>query len=153
MNSISENIISFKRLSHRSCSSYKIYVKEYLPNSIKEYILDEVLNPKVSLDVTERKVIKYNEKQKWQLRDEITGVNSSSVEVFINHNKLQTRDYTFNVKTKVLIVTLDLNKDDIIEVEYKLDIICYSHKSQNRCEYTIVPIFENSHLIGTHNIL
>lgn len=153
MNSVSENIISFKRLSHKFCSSYKIYVKEYLNDSIKEYILDEILNPKASLDIPERKFIKYNERQRWQLRDEINGINSDSVEVFINHNKLQTNNYTFNTKTKILTIILDLNKDDIIEVKYKLDIICYSHRSQNKCDYIIVPIFENSHLIGTHTIL
>lgn len=153
MNSISENVITFKRLSHKSCYSYKIYVKEYFENSIKEYLLNEILNPKMSLDIIERKVLKHNEKQKWQLRDEVNGINTSSVSVFINHNELQPKDYTFNVKNKILIITLDLNEDDIIEVEYKLDIICYSHKSQNRCEYIIVPVFENSHLIGTHTIL
>lgn len=153
MNSISENVISFKRLSHKFCHSYRIYVKEYLESSVKEYILDEILNPKVSLDVPERKIVKYNEKQKWQLRDEITGINSSSVEVFVNHNKLQTNNYTFNIKTKILDITLDLNKEDLIEIEYKLDIIRYSHRTKNKCEYIVVPFFENSHLIGTHTIL
>lgn len=153
MNSISENIISFKRLSYKYCRSYKIYIKEYIDDTCREYLLDEILNPKVSLEVSERETIKYNENQKWQLRDEITGMNSASINVFINHNKLKTKDYTFNTKNKILTIALKLNKDSIIEVEYNLDIMRYYHKTQNKCEYIIVPVFENSHLIGTHTLL
>lgn len=153
MNTVCENIISFKRLSHKYCHSYKIYVKEYFDDTYREYTLDEILNPKVSLEVPERKTIKYNENQKWQLRDEIAGMNSASINVFINHNKLHTKDYTFNIKNKILTIVLELNKDSLIEVEYNLDIIRYSHKTQNKCEYIIVPVFENSHLLGAHTIL
>lgn len=152
-NNISENIISFKRLSSKLCSAYRIYVKEYIESDIKEYILDEIINPNISLDIEERKVVKYNEKQKWQLKDEVTNVSSSSIDVFVNHNKLELKLYTFNIKNKVLTIHLDLNKTDIIEIGYRIDSIYYSHRTQNMCEYTVVPIFKRSNLIGNHTLL
>lgn len=150
---ITTNIISFKRLSHAACTGYKIFAKEYTVDGEKEYLVNIISNPKLSLDIQEKKTLKYNESQKWQLRDEINGVNSSSVNVYINHNKLDTKRYTFNVKNKMLFVHIELNPTDIIEVEYTLDIINYSHKASNKCEYKVIPIFERNNLIGSHNIL
>lgn len=150
---VTTNVITFKRLSHIACSGYNIYVKEQTADGEKNYLLDTIQNPKISLDILEKKALKYNKLQKWQLRDEITGVNSSSVNVYINHNKIDTNKYTFNVKNKILYIHLKLNKDDIIEVEYCLDIVTYSHETINNCEYIVVPIFKKSHLIGSHNIL
>lgn len=150
---ISTNIITFKRISHLACSEYKIYVKEYTANGEKEYLLDTIKNPKISLDILEKTTLKYNELQRWQLKDEVTGVNSSSVNVYVNRTKLETKRYTFNPKNKMLYIHLKLSKDSIIEVEYGLDVVTYSHKTENKCEYTVVPVFEKSHLIGTHNIL
>ena len=147
------NNITFKRVKHPSCIEYKIFVKEFINDEYKEYLLDVIPNPNVSLDIKERISLEYNDKQKWKLREEITGVNSSSIDVYVNGNKLTPRRYTFNIKNKILYIHVLIPKDSAIEVEDKLDIVSYSHKTSNKCEYNVIPVFERNHLIGCHNIL
>lgn len=153
MDFVNENTISFKRLPYNSCKAYKIYVKEYTPDGTKEYFLDEIPNPALSLDIKEKVQLKYNKDLKWQLKDEISGVNSASIDVYINHNKLETKYYTFSVKNKLLMIHISIQENDLIEAEYCLDIIKYPHRVTNKCEYNIVPVFKRSNLIGSHNIL
>lgn len=150
---LTTNNITFKRLTDTSCTGYKIFVKEFIDDECKEYLLDVIPNPNISLDIKERITLEYNEKQKWKLRDEITGVNTSSLSVYINKEKLIPRRYTFNVRNKMLYIHVQIPEDAVIEAEYNIDVISYSHKTSNKCEYSVIPIFERNHLIGCHNIL
>lgn len=154
MAKMNENVISFKRLSSNACYGYKIYVKEYKDDEEPiEYLLDAVPNPQMSLDILDEKSLKYNEMQQWQLKDEVVGIDSSSINVYINNNLLSTKNYTFNEYNGVLLIHTRLNEDDSIDIEYRLDIIRYIHMTDKRCEYTVEPIFTKNHLIGRHNIL
>ena len=56
---VTTNVITFKRLSHIACSGYNIYVKEQTADGEKNYLLDTIRNPKISLDILEKKALKW----------------------------------------------------------------------------------------------
>lgn len=149
----SENEIVFRRIQNEACTSYKIFVKEFIGDDVSEYFLEEIQNPRISLDLPEKIELKFNKEKKWELPRDISGVNTNSVKVYINNWKLDTGKYTFNPKTKMLIVHVDILETDLVEAEYLVDRIRYVHNSISKCEYKIVPIFKKSHLIGRHTIL
>lgn len=151
---VSENTIKFNRIKTDACISYKIYVKEYTKeDEYIEYLLDEIDNPKVSLDLKEFIYLEHNDENKWQLPAEATGSNSSSVEVYVNHLKLDNNKYSFNPYTKILKIFIETNPLDSIEVIYLVDKVEYIHKTVNKCEYKITPVFKRSHLLGKHTLL
>ena len=153
INIASENILTFKRIKNDACIGYEIFVKEYTSNGVKEYLLDVIKNPKISLDIPSKIKLKNNKKKRWQLEDDVVGIGTSSISVFVNKVQLNTMQYTFNPNLKLLTIHIDIMETDDIEIECKLDRIKYIHNTTNKCEYNIVPKFNKTHTIGTHSKL
>lgn len=153
INVVSENVISFRRISKEICDGYRIIVKENVDGVIKEYVLDEIENPKAPITVKEAVELEYNEELKWQLPDDVVATGSDSISVWLNHVQLTTVQYTLSAKHKLLYLHSQATPDDLIEVEYEVDRITYTHNTSNICEYSVVPIFKRTHSIGRHTVL
>ncbi|MGO0862145.1 hypothetical protein, partial [Clostridioides difficile] len=62
-------------------------------------------------------------------------------------------NYTFNSKFKILYIHIELSPTDFIEIQYQVDKIKYVHKTLNKCEYSVVPVFDKHYLTGQHSLL
>lgn len=153
LNIVTENIITFSRLSDVMCTGYKIITRETVaPGTIitHEEIID---NPKAPNLIKERTELEYNSKQKWSLSDDIAATATDSLSVWVNNVLLNTNQYTYSPILKMLTIELELNYYDLIEVEYDVDRIEIKRNSMNPSTYEIIPILKESYKIGQHVVL
>lgn len=153
LSAIIKNTITFTRVSNDACIGYKIIANEIINGVSKEYLLTEISNPKAPTPVKEKVDLVYNKDCKWNLPADILGTGSDSVKVWINNVEINTRQYTFSPKLKVIYIDCKLTPNDLIQVEYSVDRISYTHNTQNVCTYKVTPVFKNTHTIGQHTIL
>lgn len=148
-----KNTITFKRVNTTSCTHYEIYAtyKDDLNNI--EFLLDTVKNPKIQSPFLKSKILDYNERMIWEIEEEVIAKTSIDVNVYINEIRLNTIQYTFNPKNKILNIHTKANPNDVIKFEYNVDRISYSHNSDIPCDYRIVPIFDNGYRLGEHSLL
>ncbi|MCC0635224.1 hypothetical protein [Clostridioides sp. ES-S-0001-02] len=148
-----ENTITFSRIKNLKCISYKLYVNEKIGERWQSYLLAEIPNPKVEVLLNESKVLEYNSNQKWDVSKAISGTVSKSIKVSVNNIELNNRNYTFNSKFKILYIHIELSPTDFVEIQYQVDKIKYVHKTLNKCEYSVVPVFDKQYLTGQHSLL
>ncbi|MGX9755923.1 hypothetical protein ACWYRQ_06585 [Clostridioides difficile] len=148
-----ENTITFSRIKSLKCISYKMYANEKIGEKWQSYLLAEIPNPKVEVLLNESKVLEYNSDQKWDVSKAISGTVSKSVRVSVNNIELNNSNYTFNSKFKILYIHIELSPTDFIEIQYQVDKIKYVHKTLNKCEYSVVPVFDKHYLTGQHSLL
>ncbi|MCC0638947.1 MULTISPECIES: hypothetical protein [unclassified Clostridioides] len=148
-----ENTITFSRIKNLKCISYKLYVNEKIGERWQSYLLAEIPNPKVEVLLNENKVLEYNSNQKWDVSKAISGTVSKSIKVSVNNIELNNRNYTFNSKFKILYIHIELSPTDFVEIQYQVDKIKYVHKTLNKCEYSVVPVFDKQYLTGQHSLL
>lgn len=148
-----ENTITFSRIKSLKCISYKLYVNEKIGEKWQSYLLAEIPNPKVEVLLNESKVLEYNSNQKWDVSKEISEIVSKSIRVRVNSIELSGNSYTFNSKFKILYIHVELSPTDFIEIQYQVDRIKYVHKTLNKCEYSVMPVFKKQYLTGQHSLL
>ncbi|AXU72286.1 TPA: hypothetical protein ACG3PC_000148 [Clostridioides difficile] len=148
-----ENTITFSRIKNLKCISYKLYVNEKIGERWQKYLLAEIPNPKVEVLFNESKVLEYNSNQKWHVSKEISGVVSKYIRVSVNNIELDRNSYTFNSKFKILYIHMELSPTDFVKIQYQVDKIKYVHKTLNKCEYSVIPVFNKEYLTGQHSIL
>lgn len=153
LNAITKNTITFTRISNDACIGYKIIAEEVINGEIKEYLLAEIQNPKAPMPVNERAELEYNQDCKWDLPKDVLGTGSDSVKVWVNNVEIDTGQYTFSPKLRVLYIDCKLAPNDLIQIEYSVDRISYTHNTQNVCTYKVTPVFKNTHTIGQHTVL
>lgn len=148
-----ENTITFSRIRNTKCISYNLFVNEIVNGSKQEYLLANILNPKTESVLIESKVVDYNKDKKWALPKDTIGLSTKSVKVSVNGSELSTNNYTYDSKLKLIYIHIDLAETDFIEMEYKVDRIIYVHKTLNKCEYSVAPVFHKSYNMGQHSLL
>lgn len=148
-----ENTITFSRIKSLKCISYKMYANEKIGEKWQSYLLEEIPNPKVEVLLNESKVLEYNSNQKWDVSKAISGTVSKSIRVSVNNIELNNSNYTFNSRFKILYIHIELSPADFIEIQYQVDKIKYVHKTLNKCEYSVVPVFDKQYLTGQHSLL
>jgi hypothetical protein len=148
-----KNTITFKRVDTKHCTSYKIYANYLEDGEMKEYLLDEIPNPKTSSPLPKVKYFEYNKRKMWTFNERVLARSTSDVVVYVNEVRLITSQYTFAPAIGILNIHIPLSEGDVIKVEYNVDGLKYVHNTTKRHEYRIVPVFNNEYKLGDHNLL
>lgn len=89
----------------------------------------------------------------YSLSKDAVATSNQDVKVYINNVKIDPIHYTYSAELDSLTIHCNLEKSDLIEVEYLVDKMIYEHFTHNKCEYRIEPVYKYSHLLGRHTIL
>lgn len=138
--------LSFNRVTDNNCISYNIF--KIINN--EEILIENLENPTVPNPVEKTVIIKYNEKQEWDLPKNTIASCSYGVKVFIDGEELTTSYYTFSPSLKVLIILKKLQETNVIELKLFVDEIQIEYETDEDRDYKVVPVFSNNFNLGRH---
>lgn len=144
-----ENTITFRRVSSRACTHYEIYGQ--LGDDL--ILIDTIANPKTPNLISENECLEYNDRKYWEINEVVIAESSSDVTVLVNGVRLNTLQYTFSPKLNVLNIHIDICQNDRITIEYNVDKIQFKHSTDKDYKYRVVPVFNNTFMVGNHNFL
>lgn len=147
---VKENVITFERLPYYLCEGYNLEIT--YSDGIEETIYIE--NTKAANYIKERKELEYNVSLLWTLPDDIYAESAADIKVYINSVEISTNYYNYNISSRMMSIdSLNVIKNDVIEVEFDTDKMQYIHNSEKTCKYYVYPIFKNNYKIGQHTKL
>ena len=155
-----QNTISFNRISPKYCIGYEILACQNINGEDVTFKLDYIENPKTINPVKDFMYLEYTEDKEnlkeWNLPSETIINSANSVKLIINDEVVNTNFYSVSPKYKTIYIDQELKEDDVIKVEYYLDIVVYTHNTTESFEYKIVPIYDKEKIkrnTGQHSIL
>ncbi|MEG0153366.1 MAG: hypothetical protein RR744_09400 [Cellulosilyticaceae bacterium] len=145
--------ITFKRIDTKACIGYEIYARRREGDEVLEFLLDTISNPITPTPFKKTRDLNYNQRKVWEIGEKILAKTSSDVAVFVNQIRLNPGQYTFSSALGLLNIHVNINKKDLIKIEYNVDRIKYIHNTTRKHEYRIVPLYKSDYRLGEHSLL
>lgn len=143
------NKLNFKRLKTNYCLRYDIY----RCTNFDEILIGTVEHKKQPCRLPRTKLLEYVPSQEWYIDDDVVSYSSNDIEVYVNDVQLTPSLYTYYDNQDILRIHVELNKNDYVLIKYFVDRLEYIDTYIGKCDYKIVPIFDETYVIGKHNFI
>ena len=157
--SIIRKNITFRRLSNKACSKYRIYAvfKDNTSDSgTRTELIDEFDNPSEPSIYTRRIPLSHEKEPTWTLPFDAFYDRNHHFRLFINNHAISSVYYNYNRKNRLFTLDEQLIDYDVsynVELEYFVDVIKKSYTFEKECNIIVKPIFSQEYMYGDHNII
>lgn len=151
--------ITFRRLSNKACSKYKIYRQyddETSVSGTRIELIDEIDNPSEPSIYTRRIPLEHSSDPTWSLPMDAFYDRNHHFRLFQNGHALSSIYYNYNRVNRLFTIDTQLieyNVGDDIELEYFVDVIKRTYTFEKEFKILIKPVFSQEYMYGDHNII
>ena len=151
--------VTFTRMPSNTVSGYKVFAKYYDDNyssGFRKELIDEISNDPPMNPPLKKITLDYIPSATWELPKDAFLDTDHWFRLYFNELILSQMHYNYNRVLRWFSLNTTTKKytsNDKIELEYYQDVIVRRYLVNDDCLIKIEPVYSDSFLVGTHNVI